>query len=40
VARSELLGIRYRGLIGNDLIYYRMGGSGEGPLKVNFQYGF
>ncbi len=26
-------GIRYRGLVGNCLIYYRVGGSGEGPLN-------
>ena len=33
VAKSEVLGIRYRGLFGNYLIYYRVGGSGEGPLN-------
>ena len=32
LANSELLGIRYRRLFGNHLIYYRVEGSSEGPL--------
>ena len=31
---TRRFGIRYRGLFGNYLLYYRVGGSGEGPLKV------
>ena len=31
---KDLEGIRYRGLVGNFLIYYRVSGSSEGPFSV------
>jgi len=30
---TRRFGIRYRGRFGNYIIYYRVGGSGEGPLN-------
>jgi hypothetical protein len=34
VGQKRTLGIRYRGLFGKCLIYYRVGGSSEGPFDV------
>jgi hypothetical protein len=33
MAKSELLGLRYRGLFGNYLVYYRVGGFAKDLYK-------